>query len=96
MSFCGRKILKCFFSGQQPERAPVTLDTVVDKDASLPNTEHSSELHTSAAQTLNGASSADVDNSLGKPGSGMTSKELRHDGQAGRKKQEMGELQWQK
>ncbi|KAJ3763841.1 hypothetical protein EV360DRAFT_77922 [Lentinula raphanica] len=80
--------------GQEPERAPVTLDTVVDKDASLDDAQHSSAAHTSASQTLHGATSADVDESIGKPGSGMSSKELHHDGMPGRKKQEMGEMQW--
>ncbi|KAJ3993914.1 hypothetical protein F5050DRAFT_1576699 [Lentinula boryana] len=82
--------------GREPERASVTLDTVVDKDASLPNAQHSSDAHTSASQTLNGATSADVYDSIGKPGSGMSSKELHHNGMPGRKKQEMGEMQWQK
>ncbi|KIK57705.1 hypothetical protein GYMLUDRAFT_228745 [Collybiopsis luxurians FD-317 M1] len=82
--------------GQQPPRAPVTFDTVVDKDASLSNPQQSSASHTSASATLNGATSLEVDDSLGKPGSGMTSKELRHDGMPGRKKGEMGDLQWQR
>ncbi|KAE9409602.1 hypothetical protein BT96DRAFT_848243 [Gymnopus androsaceus JB14] len=81
--------------GQPLESSPVKLDTFVDKDASLPNAEQSSASHTTAAQTLNGATSAEVHDSLGKPGSGMSSKELHHNGMPGRKKQELGELQWQ-
>lgn len=38
-----------------------------------------------AQDTLIGASSADVHTGLGHPGSGQSSKELRHDGQSGRK-----------
>ncbi|KAJ4487845.1 hypothetical protein J3R30DRAFT_857784 [Lentinula aciculospora] len=82
--------------GQQPEAASITLDTVVNKDASLSDPQHSSVAHTFASRTLNGATSADVHDSIGKPGSGMSSKELHHDGQAGRKNPQMGEMQWQK
>ncbi|KAJ3934472.1 MAG: hypothetical protein NXY57DRAFT_890045 [Lentinula lateritia] len=81
--------------GQEPEHAPITLDIVVDKDASLSNAGHS-VAHTSASQTINGATSAEVNDSLGKPGFGMSSKEKHHDGMPGRKKQEIGEIQWQK
>ncbi|KAJ5998127.1 hypothetical protein N7499_005494 [Penicillium canescens] len=46
--------------------------------------------YTSAADTLMGSTSADVDQGLGKPLQGQTSVELRHDGQHGRKKQTAG------
>ncbi|KAK7021801.1 hypothetical protein VNI00_017245 [Paramarasmius palmivorus] len=75
---------------QNPQRAPVTLDTVVDKDASL----SSGPMQTSASDMLNGATSADVYQSAGKPGSGMSSKELRNDGHAHRKKEGQGVGQW--
>lgn len=39
-----------------------------------------------ASDTLTGATSADVYDGLGHPGQGMSSKELRHDGQPGRKR----------
>lgn len=71
-------------AGQKPPKAPVTLDTYVDKDAST--TPHV----TRASDTLTGATSADVHDGLGHPGQGMSSKELRHDGQPGRKRQEKG------
>lgn len=60
---------------------PVVLDTFVDKDASA-----TSPLVTRASDTLIGATSADVHDGLGHPGQGMSSKELRHDGQPGRKR----------
>lgn len=44
----------------------------------------------SAGDTMTGATSADVHDGLGKPSSGMTSAELRHDGHSGRKKQGLG------
>lgn len=68
-------------AGQEPPRAPVVLDTFVDKDASA-----TSPLVPRASDTLIGATSADVHDGLGYPGQGMSSKELRHDGQPGRKR----------
>ncbi|PWY89913.1 hypothetical protein BO70DRAFT_358927 [Aspergillus heteromorphus CBS 117.55] len=58
-----------------------------------PNVEraHGKEsVKTSAADTLIGATSQDVYTGLGHPGSGQTSQELHHDGQAGRKGQSAG------
>ncbi|KAG7085547.1 hypothetical protein E1B28_003104 [Marasmius oreades] len=78
--------------GQNPPRAPVTRDTVVDKDASL--SESSGPMYTSASDTLGGATSADVTQSMGYPGSGMSSKELHHDGKPGRKRDGQGVDQW--
>ncbi|KAL0571543.1 hypothetical protein V5O48_010419 [Marasmius crinis-equi] len=73
--------------GQNPPRAPVQLDTVVDKDASAP----SSTTGIPASSTLNGATSQDVHNhTLGKPGSGQTSNELHHDGNVGGKRDRQG------
>jgi hypothetical protein len=74
-----------YVSGQQPCAAPVTLDTYVDEDASA-----DTPPVTRASDTLVGATSADVHDGLGHPGHGMSSKELRHDGQPGRKKQGQG------
>ncbi|KAG1879241.1 hypothetical protein F4604DRAFT_1753825 [Suillus subluteus] len=71
--------------GQQPRAAPVTLDTYVDEDASA-----NTPLVTRASDTLVGATSADVHDGLGHPGQGMSSKELRHDGQPGRKRHGQG------
>lgn len=68
----------------------MTLDTLVDKDASRTSTGPL----TDAADTLGGANSADVYSGLGKPGSGMSSKELHHDGQPGRKREGQGVAQW--
>ncbi|OJA21020.1 hypothetical protein AZE42_02353 [Rhizopogon vesiculosus] len=67
--------------GQKPPKAPVTLDTYVDKDTSA-----TSPVVTRASDTLTGATSADVYDGLGHPGQGMSSKELRHDGRPGRKR----------
>ncbi|ESK81995.1 hypothetical protein Moror_8429 [Moniliophthora roreri MCA 2997] len=74
--------------GHNPQSAPVKLDTVVDKDASGPT------LQTSASDMPNGATSADVYQSAGKPGSGMTSKELHNNGHAHRKEEGQGVSQW--
>ncbi|KAG2101537.1 hypothetical protein BD769DRAFT_187115 [Suillus cothurnatus] len=71
--------------GQQPHAAPVTLDTYVDEDASA-----NTPFVTRASDTLVGATSADVHDGLGHPGQGMSSKELRHDGQPGRKRHGQG------
>ncbi len=45
---------------------------------------------TSAADSLGGATSADVNKGLGKPMQGETSREERHDGQQKRKRQGHG------
>jgi len=45
---------------------------------------------TTASDTLTGATSADVHDGLGHPGSGMSSAEMRHDGRAHRKRQGQG------
>ncbi|SJL14427.1 uncharacterized protein ARMOST_17884 [Armillaria ostoyae] len=67
---------------------PVTLDTVVDRDATASG-------ESGPTQKLPGVTSKDVYQSTGKPGSGMSSKELRHDGQPGRKKEGLGlEARW--
>lgn len=71
--------------GQQPHAAPITLDTYVDEDASA-----DIPVLTRASDTLVGATSADVHDGLGHSGQGMTSKELRHDGQPGRKRHGQG------
>ncbi len=70
-----------FDVGRQPSPQPVTLDTVVDRDATG---------ESGPTQELPGVTSKDVRQSTGKPGSGMSSKELRHDGQPGRKKEGLG------
>ncbi|THH04346.1 hypothetical protein EW145_g5579 [Phellinidium pouzarii] len=70
-----------------PEGVPTFYqDRVVDKD---PYAEP-----TTASDTLTGATSADVHDGYGHPGQGQTSAELHHDGQKGRKKQEVGVDQW--
>ncbi|KAJ7907194.1 hypothetical protein B0H13DRAFT_2019255 [Mycena leptocephala] len=73
-------------AGQQPQAAPVTVDTVVDRDAT---TNQPTDLGTGYDQ-LPGATSKDVYASTGQPGTGMSSKELRHDGQPGRKRDRAG------
>lgn len=50
----------------------------------------SSYNETSASASLGGSTSADVNTGLGQPAQGQTSKELHHDGQAGRKNPGMG------
>ena len=72
--------------GQNPPSAPTQLDTYVDRDASASSTEQG----VSAESTLGGATSRDVHDSLGAPGSGMTSQETAHDGQHGRKRNPYG------
>ncbi|PYH94862.1 hypothetical protein BO71DRAFT_324491 [Aspergillus ellipticus CBS 707.79] len=65
----------------------------VGSQALNPNVEraHGKErVKTSAGDTLMGATSKDVYTGLGHPGSGMTSQELHHDGQSGRKGQSAG------
>jgi hypothetical protein len=72
-------------SGQQPEPTKNPLDTVVDRDASA-----TSPVGTSAESTLTGATSGDVHHGIGMPASGMSSQEIHHDGQIGRKRQREG------
>ncbi|KAI0746956.1 hypothetical protein C8Q80DRAFT_809936 [Daedaleopsis nitida] len=60
--------------------------TVVDKDP------YATPI--SAADTLTGATSADVHAGYGHPGQGMSSAEMHHDGQAHRKRQMLGEEQY--
>ncbi|KIJ62618.1 hypothetical protein HYDPIDRAFT_182665 [Hydnomerulius pinastri MD-312] len=74
-------------AGRQPSGAPITLDTVVDKDASADD-------GSLQYPTLEGATSGDVHAGLGMPIQGMSSKELRHDGQSGRKRQGEGTEQF--
>ncbi|KAG0704798.1 hypothetical protein DFH29DRAFT_848490 [Suillus ampliporus] len=75
---------------------PVTLDTYVDKDESATTSSSSSSSPpvTRASDTLSEATSADVHGDLDHPGQGMSSKELRHDGQPGRKWHEEGTVQF--
>lgn len=75
------------FIGSQPSPAPVTLDSVVDPDASV---DVSVQQDPSAPSTLVGATSKDVYRGLGVPVQGMSSRELRHDGQPGRKRHNEG------
>ncbi len=72
-------------AGEQPTAAPTTLDTYTDKDASS-----SDPRPFSAHQELPGATSKDVHASAGQPGTGMSSKELRHNAQPSRKKEGFG------
>jgi hypothetical protein len=74
-------------TGANPEPAPVTLDTYVDKDASVGS-------FNTTDNAIHGATSADVHNSIGKPGFGETSQELHHNGQHGGKRQAEGVSQW--
>lgn len=70
-------------TGQPIELAPAPdSHTVIDRDPYAPRT--------SAADTLTGATSQDVHNHLGHPGTGQTSSELHHDGQHGRKRAARG------
>ncbi|KAJ7129658.1 hypothetical protein C8R44DRAFT_84466 [Mycena epipterygia] len=71
--------------GQQPASAPVTVDTYIDQDASQENGQSGPPY-----DRLPGATSRDVSESTGQPGTGMSSKELRHDGQPGRKREKLG------
>ncbi|KAJ8521853.1 hypothetical protein ONZ45_g1507 [Pleurotus djamor] len=79
-------------AGRQPEGARVTVDTLIDKDASLPQSEENTYLDPSGEYP--GATSADVHGGYGHPGQGMSSKELRHDGKIGRKGGGQGISQW--
>ncbi|KAI0726579.1 hypothetical protein C8Q72DRAFT_783436 [Fomitopsis betulina] len=70
-------------TGHPVELAPAPDSrTVVDRDPYGPRT--------SAADTLTGATSQDVHNHLGHPGTGQTSSELHHDGQHGRQRAARG------
>jgi hypothetical protein len=71
------------FTGRQPRGSPVLLDTVVDQDASADNETD----YLTTESTIPGATSRDVYYGLGVPAQGMSSKEQRHDGQPGRKRQ---------
>ncbi|KAJ7828377.1 hypothetical protein B0H14DRAFT_2356536 [Mycena olivaceomarginata] len=76
-------------AGQPAQAAPVTLDTYVDKNAASEN-----EQTDAGYNQLPGATSKDVAESMGQPGSGMSSKELRHNGQPGRKREKLGVEQY--
>lgn len=70
-------------TGHPVELAPAPDSrTVVDRGPYGPRT--------SAADTLTGATSQDVHNHLGHPGTGQTSSELHHDGQHGRQRAARG------
>lgn len=78
---------------QHQSHAPQPLDpapdsrTVVDTDP----WEHD---HTSAGDTLNGATSQDVYGGLGRPMNGQNSREVRHDGMTKRKRALQGKDQY--
>jgi hypothetical protein len=55
-----------------------------------PGNEDVEETHISAADTLGGATSADVNQGVGRPMQGESSKEMHHDGQPKRKKEREG------
>ncbi|KAJ7056401.1 hypothetical protein C8F01DRAFT_1087238 [Mycena amicta] len=74
-------------AGENPPAAPVVLDTLVDKDAWDPNARR-----VDPYPDFHGATSKDVYESAGKPGAGMTSAELRHNGMRGRKKEGLGNV----
>ncbi|EGN98135.1 hypothetical protein SERLA73DRAFT_74369 [Serpula lacrymans var. lacrymans S7.3] len=76
--------------GRQPEPSAVTVDEYVDKDASATNSSPDHPPVPTASSTLTGATSADVNQGYGHPGQGMSSKEMRHDGQPGRKRHGQG------
>lgn len=73
--------------GSQPAPASVTLDTVVDPDASA---DDPALRHPPASSTVTGVTSKEVHRGLGVPAQGMSSKEAHHDGQPGRKRQGEG------
>ncbi|KAI6129763.1 hypothetical protein EDD16DRAFT_1543917, partial [Pisolithus croceorrhizus] len=73
--------------GSQPAPASVTLDTVVDPDASA---DDPALQHPPASSTVTGVTSKEVYHGLGVPAQGMSSKEAHHDGQPGRKRQGEG------
>ncbi|KAL8786534.1 MAG: hypothetical protein Q9195_008165 [Heterodermia aff. obscurata] len=70
-------------AGSAPASNTFTPNPSADPTENLPSTE------TSAADTLGGATSADVHTGLGHPGQGQTSNELRH-GTQGTSKKEAG------
>ncbi|KAJ6544410.1 hypothetical protein B0H19DRAFT_1034819 [Mycena capillaripes] len=76
-------------AGQQPQPSSVTLDTVVDKDATAAQNELAGQTNGPYDQ-LPGATSKDVSASSGQPGSGMSSQERHHNGQPGRKREKLG------
>ncbi|KAF7333015.1 Glycylpeptide N-tetradecanoyltransferase [Mycena venus] len=78
-------------AGQQPQAVPAsaTIGTYVDKNAGNDN-----ERMDAGYNQLPGATSKDVYESAGQPGSGMSSKEVRHDGQPGRKREKLGSEQY--
>jgi len=78
-------------SGARPAPALVTLNTVVDPDASA---DVPVQQDPPASSTLIGATSKDVYHGLGVPVQGMSSRELRHDGQIGRKRHGEGTEQF--
>lgn len=87
--------MEAFPRGTAPASNSFTPNTVneVGSQANNPNVEraHGKEATgTSAADTLVGSTSADVDQGFGKPLQGQTNTEVRHDGQHGRKKQSSG------
>jgi hypothetical protein len=77
-------------TGRQAKGSPVLLDTLVDDDASADNGGD----YLTATSTFPGATSHDVHRGLGVPAQGMSSKELRHDGQPGRKHHGQGPEQF--
>ncbi|KAG6900774.1 hypothetical protein C0993_002198 [Termitomyces sp. T159_Od127] len=77
-----REIWQGHAEGQTPQEAPVTTDTVIDKEASSGRDTG----RIGARDTLGGATSSDVHAGLGHPGSGQTSQELHHDGRRGRER----------
>ncbi|KAF8070111.1 hypothetical protein FPV67DRAFT_1779552 [Lyophyllum atratum] len=63
--------------------APVAIETIVDKDAGA---EPGEKTTATVDETLGRTTSKDVDRGMGKPASGMTSKELHHNGHPKREK----------
>lgn len=87
--------MEAFSRGTAPASNSYTPNPVseVGSQANNPNVnsgQGKEPTYTSAADTLVGSSSADVDQGLGKPLQGQTNTEVRHDGQHGRKKQSAG------
>ncbi|KAF8843313.1 hypothetical protein BDN67DRAFT_964714 [Paxillus ammoniavirescens] len=76
--------------GRQTKGSPVLLDTLVDDNASANNGGDS----LMATSTFPGATSHEVHRGLGVPVQGMSSKELRHDGQPARKHHGQGTEQF--
>lgn len=86
--------MKAFPPGTAPASNSYTPNTNdVGSQANNPNvlgSEDKEPTYTSAADTLGGATSADVNTGFGKPLQGQTGVELAHDGAHGRKKQSAG------